>query len=180
MIKTLLVTSASLLFVYFVGFRVVENPIKQTADVGMPKEKREILNKIAGRWITATNIHKRNGQPASKVVGSDVYQWAPGGNFLLHFAYGLRDTASFGAMEVIGYDKDSGNFFSYNFNPDGSFSKDKLSVNNTLWVWNGKEVRSTGVLSEDGKTLKVKHEITSDGKTYELFMNGVLTRGSDF
>ncbi len=32
----------------------------------------------------------------------------------------------------------------------------------------------------DGKTLTVKHEITDDGKTDELFMDGVLTKGSDY
>jgi hypothetical protein len=180
MSKAFLVTGISLIVVFFTGFRVVEIPNKIIEDEAMPKAKKEILNKIAGRWITITNIKARNGQPASKIVGSDIYQWAPGGNFLLHYAYGIRDTINFGAMEIIGYDKASGNFISYSFNPDGSFSRDTLSVNNNMWVWKGKEVRSTGVMSEDGKVLKVKHEITTDGKTYELFMDGILTKGSDF
>jgi hypothetical protein len=55
-----------------------------------------------------------------------------------------------------------------------------LTINNNIWIWNGKEVRTTGVMDGDGKILTVKHEITNDGKTYELFMDGVLTKGSDF
>jgi len=42
------------------------------------------------------------------------------------------------------------------------------------------EKYNTFKMDEDGKILTVKHEITNDGKTYELFMDGVLTKGSDF
>ena len=41
-------------------------------------------------------------------------------------------------------------------------------------------MRTTGVMNGNGKILTVKHEITDDRKTYQLFMNGVLTKGSDF
>lgn len=41
-------------------------------------------------------------------------------------------------------------------------------------------MRTTGVMDGDGKILTGKHEITNDVKTYELFMDGVLTKGSDF
>lgn len=178
--KVFLTSTISLLFIGFTGFTVVEKPDKTMKDEAMPHTKKEILNKLVGRWITSTNIRARNGSPATTVSGSDVYQWAPGGNFLLHFAYGIRDTVGFGAMEVIGYDKESDKFISYSFNPDGSFSKDTLTVNNNIWVWTGKEVRSTGTMNEDGKVLRVNHEITTDDKTYAPYMEGVLTRGSYF
>jgi hypothetical protein len=180
MSKINLATSIALALLFFTGFREVEKTTETIETRVIPKDKKELLNKIVGRWITQTNIHARNGQLASKVIGSDVWQWSPDGNFLLHIAYGIRDKSGFGGMEITGYNSKTGGFDSYIFNPDGSFSMGTLTINNNIWVWNSEDVRTTGVMDGDGKTLAVKHEITEEGKAYELFMDGVLTKGSDF
>jgi hypothetical protein len=178
--KIILATGIASATLFFTGFRGIEKSTETIENKVIPKEKKELLNKIAGRWITQTNIHARNGQLASKVIGSDVWQWSPDGNFLLHIAYGIRDKSGFGGMEITGYNSKTGDFDSYIFNPDGSFSMGTLTINKNIWIWNSEEVRTTGVMDGDGKTLTVKHEITDDGKTYKLFMDGVLTKGSDF
>ena len=178
--KIILATGIAFVLLFFTGFRGLEKTTEAIENNVIPKEKKELLKKIVGRWITQTNIYARNGQPASKVIGSDMWQWSPDGNFTLHMAYGIRDKSGFGAMEITGYNSKTGDFDSYNFNPDGSFEMFTLTINNNIWIWNGKEVRTTGVMDGDGKILTVKHEITNDGKTYELFMDGVLTKGSDF
>ncbi|WP_074238661.1 DUF1579 family protein [Chitinophaga niabensis] len=178
--KVISATGIALALLFSTGFRGVEKAPGTLENKAIPKEKKALLNKIAGRWITQTNIHARNGQPASKVIGSDVWQWSPDGNFLLHIAYGIRDKNGFGGMEITGYNAKTGGFDSYNFNPDGSFSMGTLTIHNNTWIWNSENVRTTGVMDGDGKLLPVKHEITEDGKTYEVFMDGVLTKGSDF
>lgn len=178
--KIILTAGIAFSLLFFTGFRGVEKATEAIESKPVPKEKKELLSKIVGRWITQTNIHARNGGAASKVIGSDVWQWSPDGNFLLHIAYGIRDKSGFGGMEITGYNSKTGDFDSYNFNPDGSFSTGTLTINKNIWVWNSKEVRTTGVLDGDDKILTVKHEITDDGKMYELFMDGVLTKGSDF
>lgn len=186
--KIILATGITLVLLFFTGFRRIGKTTETTGNKIIPKEKKELLNKIVGRWITQTNIHARNGQlAASKVIGSDVWQWSPDGNFLLHTAYGIHDKTGFGGMEITGYNSKTGDFDSYNFNPDGSFSMGTLTISNNSWIWTGKdlwtnskEVRTTGIMDGDGKILTVKHEIKDDGKTYELFMDGVLTKGSDF
>ena len=175
-----LAAGIALALLFFTGFRGVEKTPETTGTKVIPKDKKELLNEIAGRWITQTNIHAWKGESASKVIGSDVWQWSPDGNFLLHIAYGIRDKSGFGGMEITGYNSKTGGFDSYIFNPDGSFSMGTLTINNNIWVWNSKDVRTTGELDGHGKTLTVKHEITEEGKTYELFMDGVLTKGSDF
>lgn len=185
--KIILTTGIALALFFLTGFRDVKVITETIENKGMPTEKKELLKKIVGRWITQTNIHARNGQLASKVIGSDIWQWSPDGNFLLHIGYGIYNKSGFGAMEITGYNSKTGDFDSYNFNPDGSFSMGTLTVNNNTWIWNGKDlrtsgkaVRTTGIMDGDGKTLTVKHEISEDGKTYEFFMDGVLTKGSDF
>lgn len=165
---------------FLTGFHKGERTTETIENGAIPKEKRELLKRIVGRWITQTNIYARNGKPASKVIGSDYWQWSPDGNFTLHMAYGIHDNAGFGAMEITGYNPKTGDFDSYNFNPDGSFEMFTLTINGNTWIWDGKKVRTTGVMDEDGRTLTVKHEITEDGKSYEQFMDGVLRKGSDF
>jgi hypothetical protein len=178
--KIHLATGITLALLFFTGFRGEEKTTETIKAKVIPTDKKELLNKIAGRWITQTNIHARKGQPASKVIGSDVWQWSPDGNFLLHIAYGIRDKSGFGGMEITGYNSKTGGFDSYNFNPDGSFTMGTLTIKDNTWIWNSEDVRTTGVMDEDGKTLTVKHEITEEGKSHELFMDGVLTKGSDF
>ncbi|UYQ95776.1 hypothetical protein MKQ68_11750 [Chitinophaga horti] len=145
-----------------------------------PSAKKELLGKIIGRWITQTTVLPKDGQPRFKTLGSDVYQWSPDGNFVVHTAYGIRDKSGFGAIEIIGYNTETGAFNSYNFNPDGSFNIDPLTIENDVWVWTGKKVRSTGRFSNDSNTFSVKHDITADGKTYEPFMDGTLSKGAAF
>jgi hypothetical protein len=178
--KIVSVMSIAFAFLVLTGFQRAENATETISSNVIPKEKKELLNKIVGRWITQTNIHARNGKMASKVIGSDVWQWSPDGNFLLHIAYGIRNKSGFGAIQVTGYNSKTGDFDIYNFNQDGSISTESLTINNNIWIWNSKEVRTTGEMDGNGKILAVKHEITEDGKTYELFMDGVLTKGSDF
>ena len=185
--KIIFVSGIALAFFFSMGFREIGKTTEATVNKGMPSEKKKLLKKIVGRWITQTNIHARNGQSASKVIGSDVWQWSPDGNFLLHIGYGILDKNGFGAMEITGYNSITGGFDSYNFNPNGSFSMGTLTIDDNTWIWSGKDlrendkyVRTTGTMERDGKILTVKHEISEDGKTYELFMDGVLTKGSDY
>ena len=151
--KIVLATCIAFALVFFTGFRVIEKTTETLSDKIIPIEKKALLNKIVGRWITQTNIHARNGQLPSNVIGSDVWQWSPDGNFLLHIAYGIRDNRGFGGMEITGYNAKTGNFDSYNFNPDGSFSMGTLAIHNNIWIWNSGEVRTTGALDGDGKIL---------------------------
>ncbi len=140
----------------------------------------ELLNKITGRWITQTTVRDAKGQHAFKPLGSDIYQWSPDGNFIVHTAYGIRDSVGFGAMEIIGYDRETGHFISYNFNPDGSFNMDKLVIQNDTWLWTGKKIRSTGHMSKQRTHFTVTHETITDNAKYTYFMESRLTKGAEF
>jgi hypothetical protein len=186
--KKIIITIGVFLSLFsLLGFEHIEQKSEKLINSNVPKEKRDLLKKIVGRWITQTNIYAREGKPASKVIGSDVWQWLPDGNFLLHMAYGINNGNGFGAMEITGYNKGTGDFDSYNFHPDGNFSMGTLKIKNNVWIWEGEDLRSsgkivrtTGEFDKEGKVLTVKHEISNDGKTYEIFMDGTLTKGSEF
>lgn len=185
--KKIIVIGVTLSIFALVGFTDIKNQSEKQITNSLPKDKKELLNKIKGRWITQTNIYAYEGKPAAKVIGSDVWQWSPDGNFLLHMAYGINNQDGFGAMEITGYNKKTGDFDSYNFHPDGNFSIGTLKINNNVWIWEGEDLRSsgkivrtTGEFDKEGKVISVKHEISNDGKTFEVFMDGTLTKGSEF
>jgi Protein of unknown function (DUF1579) len=48
-------------------------------------------------------------------VTSDVYEWAPGGFFVLHSAYGQLAGADVGGIEIMGYDQASNEYRSWFF-----------------------------------------------------------------
>jgi len=152
----------------------------QTSTGSIPPGKRALLHPITGRWITQTTVVDSNGNRSYKTLGSDVYQWSPDGNFIVHTAYGIRDSSGFGAMEIIGYNPATDDFTSYNFNPDGSFNMDKLIIRQNTWTWTGKTVRSTGIMDKAKRQFNVKHASGSDSTTYTFFMESQLIKGAEF
>ena len=48
----------------------------------------ERLNVFIGRWLTEGETVAEDSAPAAPIVASDVYEWAPGGHFVMHPAYG--------------------------------------------------------------------------------------------
>ena len=68
----------------------------------------ERLSVFIGRWLTEGETAPQDGTPAEPIVASDVYQWAPGGHFIMHPAYGRIGTVGVGGLEVIGMTRPPG------------------------------------------------------------------------
>jgi hypothetical protein len=75
-----------------------------------PIPELERLNVFIGRWLTEGETVAEGTAPALPIVASDVYEWAPGGHFLMHPAYGRIGSVAVGGLEVIGYDASTGQF----------------------------------------------------------------------
>lgn len=75
--NVILATCIAIAFLSFTEIKGGEKTTEITGSRVIPKEKRELLKKIVGRWITQTNVYARNGKPASKVIGRDIWQWSP-------------------------------------------------------------------------------------------------------
>jgi hypothetical protein len=43
---------------------------------------------MIGRWITEGETVANEAMPAMPIVASDVYEWGPGGQLVVHTAYG--------------------------------------------------------------------------------------------
>jgi hypothetical protein len=84
----------------------------------------ERLNVFIGRWLTEGETVSA---PAAPIVASDVYEWAPGGHFVMHPAYGRIGSMAVGGLEVIGFDASTGQFQTYFFDSNGNMVRETLS-----------------------------------------------------
>ena len=136
----------------------------------------ERLDVFIGRWLTEGETVGGGDGPAMKIVASDVYEWAPGGRFVMHPAYGRIGEVGVGGLEVIGYDYGTGQYGTYFFDSQGNITSETLSYRNNTWTWQGEHTRCTGVFSGDGKTLTARHERSDDGVHWVASMNVVLRK----
>jgi hypothetical protein len=134
------------------------------------------LDVLIGRWITEGHTVATAGAPAAKILASDVYEWAPGGFFVVHPAYGRVGDTEVGGVEIIGFDAETGSYRSQFFDSFGNVTTSRLTVERDTWTWSGERTRCTSVLSDYGKTFTAHHERSSDGVTWEPSMEVVLRR----
>ncbi len=82
--------------------------------------QHEALEIWVGRWINNGHTINEDGTPGLTITTSDVYEWAPGGFFILHTAFGRAGEHSGGAVEIIGYDDATGSYTSHLYDSQGN------------------------------------------------------------
>ena len=141
-----------------------------------PGPEHKALNAFIGRRMTEGQTIESAGAPSVKIVASDVYEWVPGGFFVVHSAYGRIGNAGVGGIEIIGYDAASKNYGSQFFDSQGNCSTSELTVRGSTWTWTGEKTRCTSVTSHDGKSMSAHHERTDDGVKWMPSMDVTLTK----
>lgn len=138
--------------------------------------QHQALDIWVGRWINNGHTVNEDGSPGLTITTSDVYEWAPGGFFIVHTAFGRAGEHGGGAVEIIGYDDATGRYRSHLFDSQGNVVVSALIVNGSTWTYNGDTTRSTVEFSDDGHVQTVVHERTDDGVTYKPSMRVTLVR----
>jgi hypothetical protein len=69
--------------------------------------RHEALEVFIGKWINEGHTVATSEVPSTPILTSDAYDWAPGGFFVIHTAYGKIGDTSVGGVEVIGVDGDA-------------------------------------------------------------------------
>jgi hypothetical protein len=123
----------------------------------------ERLEVFISRWITEGETTASTEAPSMQIVASDVYQWAPGGHFVIHPAYGCIGEVGVGGLEVIGFDSATGRYRTHFFDSQGNITTETLSYQDGAWIWQGTHARCTGAFTEEGKVLTARHERSDDG-----------------
>lgn len=155
---------------------------KLAADAGRPlpaKEGLERLEALIGRWTTEGETVPGPSGPATKIAGTDTYEWLGGGFFVVH-----RVDVRFGdehveAIEVIGYDAANGTYPTHAFDSQGSASTYRMRERDGTWTITGETERSTLVPGGDGASMRASWERSDDGRTWLPWMEIRLTRASE-
>jgi Protein of unknown function (DUF1579) len=134
------------------------------------------LEVFIGRWITEGETAGSAEVGSKQIVASDVYQWAPGGQFVMHPAYGRIGSVDVGGLEVIGYDPATGQYRTHFFDSQGNVTTQTLSYADGTWTWQGAHTRCTGVFKDGGKLLTAHHERSDDGAQWVHSMTVTLRK----
>lgn len=138
--------------------------------------QHQALEVWVGRWINNGHTINEDGTPGLTITTSDVYEWAPGGFFILHTAFGRAGEHSGGAVEIIGYDDATGTYTSHLYDSQGNVVVSSLVSNGGTWTYQGDTTRSTVEFSDDGRVQTVLHERTDDGVAYTPSMSVTLVK----
>jgi hypothetical protein len=138
--------------------------------------EHELMSSLVGKWITAGTTIPTDDAPALDIAASDIYEWVPGGFFVLHVAYGRIGDADVGGIEIIGYDPESRKHRTHFFDSQGNVTNQDLTFGDRTWTWSGEHARATGRLSDDGKAMPTLHEWSDDGVNWRPSMHVTLRK----
>jgi Protein of unknown function (DUF1579) len=141
-----------------------------------PGAAQRALSVLIGRWINEGATVASGETPATPITTSDVYDWAPGGFFVLHSAYGRIGDVSVGGIEVIGYDPRSRTSRCHFFDSDGGTSTQEMTLGDGTVTWEGDGTRCESTFEDDGRTLAAHHQRLDENGTWVPSMEVTLRR----
>jgi Protein of unknown function (DUF1579) len=133
------------------------------SEAPQPGPEHRRLEVFVAKWINEGETVATPAAAAAKIVTSDVYEWIPGRFSVLHTAYGRIGDLDVGGVEIIGYDRESGNYTSHFFDSQGHVTVDELIYEDGKCIWAGERIRTTSEFSQDGRVERSLHEQSEDG-----------------
>jgi hypothetical protein len=134
------------------------------------------------------------GDPPVPVTGTDIYEWLPGGFFLVHHVDVVVGDQKVQAIEIIGeYDQGTDSFTGRAYDNLGNVTIMHAKVDDHgVWTFTGggdiaaaarpssadtsAGVRSTLTVSADNGSMTAKWERNDDGATWQPWMDMTFTR----
>jgi hypothetical protein len=142
--------------------------------VPVPDHRHHALDVLIGKWINEGHTIAAENIPAVPILTSDVYEWAPGGFFVVHSAYGRIGDTSVGGLEITGVDGDA--YSSTFYDSFGNVHTSRLEVEGNVMRWIGARTRCIGEFTEGGTVQRAHHESSPDGETWRPSMNVTLRK----
>ncbi|WP_436763609.1 hypothetical protein [Streptosporangium sp. V21-05] len=136
--------------------------------------RHEALEVLIGKWINEGHTVDAEGIPPGPILTSDVYEWAPGGFFVVHSAYGRIGDTSVGGVEIIGVDGDA--YRSTFYDSFGNVHNSRVEVGGEVIRWIGDLTRCTVTITDGGTTQVAHHESSADGVSWSASMDVTLRR----
>lgn len=130
-------------------------------DAPVRDARHQALEVLIGRWVNEGQTVKTAQVRPAAIVTSDVYQWAPGGFFVVHSAYGKIGDTSVGGVEIIGVDGDA--YCSTLYDSFGNVHRSRVEIDGEVIRWIGDRTRCTATITDGGTTQVARHESSADG-----------------
>jgi uncharacterized protein DUF1579 len=119
--------------------------------------RHEALEVFIGKWINEGHTVATSEVPSTPILTSDVYDWAPGGFFVIHTAYGKIGDTSVGGVEVIGVDGDA--YRSTFYDSFGNVHTSRVEIDGDVIKWFGDRTRCVATVEDEGSTQAAHHEV---------------------
>jgi len=153
-----------------------DNMLKSQRQAPEPSAEHKRLDVFIGKWINEGYTVEAPGAPSVKITTSDVYEWMPGGFFVLHTAYGRIGHMDVGGTEILGYDHSTGKYFTRFYDSRGNIQDAELTVDGDTWTWKGEATGCTVVFTEHGKIQTAHHVRLNENHTWAPAMEVALTK----
>jgi Protein of unknown function (DUF1579) len=156
-----------------------------------PSPETQRLGALAGRWRSEGHIVAEVPVP---ITGTDIYEWLPGGFFLLHRVDVVIGQQRVQALELLGeYDPATGSFTARAYDNLGNVTVMRARVDEQgVWRFTGGgdvapvaqpasagaggAVRSTLTVSADRSGMTARWERSDDGARWKPWMDMTFTR----
>lgn len=133
------------------------------------------LHPFEGTWKTQGEIFATDSSPALTIEGTDIYEWLPGGYFLIHRVDVRMGGEQIDSIEIIGYDDSNDTYPMHYFGYQGSKGVMVAVCNSNTWVFTGETERFTGSFNETGNILSGRWEQLRNSEWID-WMNIKLTK----
>jgi len=156
-----------------------------------PGPEIQRLGTLVGRWRSEGRVL---GERPVPITGTDIYEWLPGGFFLVHRVDVVIGQQRVQALELLGeYDPVTGSFTARAYDNLGNVTVMQARVDGQgVWRFTGSgdvapvaqpaaagaggAVRSTLTVSADRSGMTARWERSDDGATWQPWMDMIFTR----
>ena len=148
----------------------------ETSESPAPRRdaRHDALRVLVGKWINAGHTIGAPEAPAVPILTSDVYEWAPGGFFVVHSAYGKIGETSVGGVEVIGVDGDGDGYRSILYDSFGNVHVSRMKIEGDVITWAGDRTRCVATITDAG--MVARHQVRAGGGDWRASMDVTLRK----
>ena len=145
-------------------------------EAAIPNPALKPFSVLLGTWSTS-GTHPL--VPGTTFHGRTSFEWIEGGAFItMHSGIDEPDIPS--AVAIFGSDDVTGEYFMLYFDERGVSRQYNVALRDNTWKWwrnaPGFSQRFTGIISDDGRTIAGKGQLSKDGASWEGDLELTYTR----
>jgi hypothetical protein len=136
--------------------------------------RHQALSVLIGKWINEGHTIATAEIPPVPIRTSDTYEWAPGGFFVVHSAFGKIADTSVGGVEILGADGDA--YHSTFYDSFGNVHRSRVEIEGDVIRWIADRTRCTVTMADGGMTQIARHDSSADGVNWTASMEVTLRK----